>query len=207
MNRVIHAAVRRDLARLESALAAAPDGDRVRARQLEAAYANLHRELKHHHVGEDSHVFPFLARVDGASELVQVMEGEHQAMAAALAEAGTAMTAYASTGSAPDARAARDAVLRAHEVVERHLHHEETELEPLMLQHLESPDWKAVEKRLRPESLADSGRWMAWIQDGMPDEERAFFRSTIPAPVTFLLSRVAGRSYYREVAPAWRDTA
>ena len=117
------------------------------------------------------------------------------------------MTAYASTGSAPDARAARDAVLRAHEVVERHLHHEETELEPLMLPHRESPDWKAVEKRLRPESLADSGRWMAWIQDGMPDEERAFFRSTIPAPVTFLLSRVAGRSYYREVAPAWRGTA
>ena len=117
------------------------------------------------------------------------------------------MTAYASTGSAANARAARHAVLRAREVVERHLHREETELEPLMLPHLESPDWEAVEKRLRPESLADSGRWMAWIQDGMPDEERAVFRSTIPAPVTFLLSRVAGRSYYREVAPAWRGTA
>jgi hemerythrin-like domain-containing protein len=204
MNRVIHAAVRRDLTRLESALGAAPDGDRARARQLEAAYANLHRELKHHHEGEDSQVFPFLARVEGATELVHVMESEHQAMADALAETGTAMTAYAATGSAADARAARDSVLRAHEVVERHLHHEETELEPLMLPHLESPDWKAVEKQLRPKSLADSGRWMAWVQDGMPDEERAYFRSTIPAPVTFVLSRVAGRSYYREVAPAWR---
>jgi hemerythrin-like domain-containing protein len=207
MNRVIHAAVRRDLTRLESALDAAPDGDRARARQLQAAYANLYRELKHHHVGEDTYVFPFLARVEGASELVEVMEAEHQAMAAALAEAETAMTDYASTGSTPDAHAARDAVRRAHEVVERHLHHEETELEPLMLPHLESPDWKAVEKRLRPESLADSGRWMAWVQDGMPEEEGVFFRSTIPAPVTFLLSRVAGRSYYREVAPAWRVTA
>jgi hypothetical protein len=116
------------------------------------------------------------------------------------------MTACASTGSAADARAARDAVLRAHEVVERHLHREETELEPLMLPHLESPDWKAVEKRLRPESLADSGRCMTWIQGGMTDEERAFFRFTIRAPVTFLLSRVAGRSYCREVAPAWRAT-
>jgi hemerythrin-like domain-containing protein len=207
MNRVIHAAVRRDLTRLESALDAAPDGDRARARQLATAYANLHRELKHHHEGEDNNVFPFLARVEGATELVQVMEAEHQAMSDALAEAGTAMTAYASTGSASDAHAARDTLLRAHEVVERHLHHEETELEPLMLPHLESPEWKAVEKRLRPDSLADSGRWMAWVQDGMPDEERAYFRSTIPAPVTFLLSRVAGRSYYREVAPAWRGTA
>jgi hemerythrin-like domain-containing protein len=207
MHRVIHAAVRRDLTRLESALDKARDGDRARARQLDAAYANLHRELKHHHLGEDTFVFPFLARVDGASELVEVMEAEHEAMAAALAEAATAMTAYASTGSAADARTAREAVLRAHEVVERHLHHEETELEPLMLPHLESRDWKAVEKRLRPDSLADSGRWMAWVQDGMADDVRAFFRSTIPAPVTFVLSRVAGRSYYQEVAPAWRGTA
>ena len=140
MNRVIHAAVRRDLTRLESALDAAPDGDRARARQLATAYANLHRELKHHHEGEDNNVFPFLARVEGATELVQVMEAEHQAMSDALAEAGTAMTAYASTGSASDAHAARDTLLRAHEVVERHLHHEETELEPLMLPHLEKPE-------------------------------------------------------------------
>ena len=207
MNRVIHAAVRRDLVRLESALHTARDGDRARARQLDAAYANMHRQLKHHHLGEDTYVFPFLAGVEGASELVEVMEAEHEAMAAALAEAATAMTAYASTASAPDAHSARDAMIRAHEVVERHLHHEETELEPLMLPHIESPDWKAVEKRLRPGSLAETGRWMAWVQDGMPNQERAFFRSTIPAPVAFLLSRMAGRSYYREVAPAWRGPA
>jgi len=206
MNRVIHAAVRRDLARLESALATAPDGDLTRAVQLQVAYANLHRELKHHHEGEDSYVFPFLVRVEGASELVQVMEAEHQLMADALDEAGSAIDAYASTGSAGDARAARDTVVRAHEVVERHLHHEENDLEPLMLPHLETPEWKAVEKRLRPPSLAESGRFMAWIQDGMPDDARTHLRSTIPAPVTFLLSRLAGRSYYKEVAPAWQPT-
>ena len=70
MNRVIHAAVRRDLTRLESALDAAPYGDRARARRLATAYANLHRELKHHHEGEDNNVFPFLARVEGATELI-----------------------------------------------------------------------------------------------------------------------------------------
>lgn len=204
MNRVIHAAVRRDLGRLESALATAPDGDRARARQLQVAYANLHGQLKHHHEGEDTHVFPFLARVAGAAELIEVMESEHQAMADALAGARAAMDSYASTGSAVDAHAAKDAVARANDVVERHLHHEENDLEPLMLPHLETPEWKAVEKRLRPASLAVSGRFMAWVQDGMPEAERAYLRSTIPAPVTFLLSRLAGRSYYRDVAPAWR---
>ena len=207
MNRVIHAAVRRDLARLESALASAPDGDMVRAGQLQVAYANLHQQLKHHHEGEDTHVFPFLANVEGASELVEVMEAEHQAMADALDDAGTAVEAYAATGSASDAHAARDAVVRAHEIVERHLHHEENDLEPLLVPHLETPEWKAVEKRLRPPSLADSGRFMAWVQDGMSDDGRAYLRSTIPRPVTFLLSRLAGRSYYRDVAPAWQATA
>ena len=206
MNRVIHSAVRRDLARLESALAAASDGDTARAHQLQVAYANLHRQLKHHHEGEDTYVFPFLDKVEGASELVQIMESEHQSMADALDEAGAAIDAYASTGSASDAQTARDAVVRAHQVVERHLHHEESELEPLLLPYLESPEWKAVEKRLRPASLAESGRAMAWIQDGMPEDARAYLRSTIPAPVTFLLSRLAGRSYHRDVAPAWQPT-
>ena len=134
------------------------------------------------------------------------METEHQDMADALASARTAMDTYASTGSAGDAHAARDAVVTANAVVERHLHHEENDLEPLMLPHLETPEWKAVEKQLRPPSLADSGRFMAWVQDGMPDQERAYLRSTIPVPVTFLLSRLAGRSYYRDVAPAWQPT-
>jgi hemerythrin-like domain-containing protein len=204
MNRVIHAAVRRDLGRLESALATAPDGDRARARQLQVAYAHLHDQLKHHHEGEDTHVFPFLARVGGATELVQVMETEHQAMADALAGVRAAINTYASTGSASDAHVAGDAVVRAKDVVEQHLHHEEDDLEPIMLPHLETAEWKAVEKRLRPASLADSGRFVAWVQDGMPDEERAYLRSTIPAPVTFLLSRLAGRSYSRHVAPAWQ---
>ncbi len=206
MNRVIHAAVRRDLRRLEAALATVPDGDRARARQLQVAYANLHDQLKHHHEGEDTHVFPFLATVEGATELVEVMETEHQAMSDALADAHTAMDAYASTGSAGDALAARDAVVKANGVVEQHLHHEEDDLEPLMLPHLGTPEWKAVEKQLRPASLADSGRFMAWVQDGMPDAERDYLRSTIPVPVTFLLSRVAGRSYHRDVAPAWQPT-
>lgn len=207
MNRVIHAAVRRDLARLESALATASDGDLDRANQLQVAYANLHRELKHHHEGEDAYVFPFLEKDEGARELVRVMESEHQAMADALDDAGAAIDAYASTGSASDAHAARDAIVRAHQVVEEHLHHEENELEPLLLPHLETPEWKAVEKRLRPASLAESGRFMAWIQDGMPEDARAYLRSAIPRPVTFLLSRLAGRSYYRDVAPAWQPTS
>lgn len=204
MNRVIHAAVRRDLARLQSALSSARDGDVARARQLEKAYANLQRELTQHHEGEDDLVFPYLAKVDGAPDLLKDMEEEHHAMAAALAETRTAMAAYASSGSAADAGSARESVGRTQAVVDQHLTHEENDLEPLLGPHLETPEWKAVEKRLRPKSPALTGRFMAWIQDGMTDDGRTYLRSTIPPPVTFLLSRLAGRSYHREIAPTWQ---
>ena len=86
MNQVIHAAVRRDLGRLEAALGRAATDDLVRASRLELAYANLHRELQHHHQSEDALVFSFVANVAHAPELLTAMDDEHHAMAGALAE-------------------------------------------------------------------------------------------------------------------------
>ncbi|HEX6754915.1 MAG TPA: hemerythrin domain-containing protein [Mycobacteriales bacterium] len=204
MNRVVHAAVRRDLARLESALGAARDGDVARARELERAYANLHEELTRHHEGEDDVVFPFLAESGAPSDLLKSMDEEHHAMAGALAETRPAMAAYASSGSATDAARARASIARTQAVVDQHLTHEENDLEPVIQPHVGTTAWKAVEKKLRPRSPAVTGRFVAWIQDGMTDEGRRYLRATIPPPVTFLLSRLAGRKYHRDIAPTWR---
>jgi hemerythrin-like domain-containing protein len=205
MNRVIHHAVRRDLARLESALAVARDGDVPRAQQLQRAYANLQRELTHHHEGEDEFVFPFLANANAAPDLLKAMDDEHHAMAAALAETGAAMTAYASSGSAGDAQIARASVARTQAVVDQHLRHEENDLEPLLAPYLQTKQWKqTVEKKLRPTSPIATGRFLAWIQDGMTDEDRAYLRSRIPPPVLAVFGKVVGRGYHREVASAWQ---
>ncbi len=206
MNRVIHGAVRRDLARLATALDRARDGDRARAQDLERAYANLREQLTHHHIGEDEHVWPWLARTGADPELLQAMESEHGAMSDALRETGEAMTAYAASGSAADAAAARAGVVRTTEVVERHLQHEEDELEPVLVPLLETEEWKAVEKKLSRQPPGVAGRFFAWVTDGMGDAERAYFRATVPPPVTFVLSRTFGRRYHREVAPVWRST-
>jgi iron-sulfur cluster repair protein YtfE (RIC family) len=145
MNRVIHAAVRRDLDRLTDALGRMPDGDRPRAQALDRAYRNLQTELTHHHEGEDTHIWPMLASVGVDQRLLDTMENEHHAMAEALAGTGTAMSTVAGSGSAADATAARDSLLRTREVVERHLQHEETEVEPRLEPYQDSAEWKAVE--------------------------------------------------------------
>jgi hemerythrin-like domain-containing protein len=206
MNRVIHGAVRRDLRRLHDALGAVRDGDTERARGLDRAYAHLQQELTEHHQGEDQLVFPFLAGVEnGVGELVQEMEDEHQAMAAALEETRRAMDAYAASGSKVDATAARDSIARTQAVVDRHLTHEEQDAEPLVAAHEQSAEWKRVEKQLRPRSVKRIGTFFAWVQDGTDPEAEAFLASRIPSPVIFVFSRLGGRGYRRDIARVWAD--
>jgi hemerythrin-like domain-containing protein len=204
MNRVIHGAVRRDLHRLDAALGSLDDGDVPRAQALDRAYRNLHEQLTHHHEGEDTHIWPMLAGVGVDQRLLDAMESEHAAMSQSLAGTAAAMATLAGSGSVDDATAARASLFRTQEVVERHLEHEEAELEPQLAPYADSPEWHAVEKKLRRQPLPVAGRFFAWLTDGMPDENRAFLERTVPRPVVVVLSRVFGRRYHKEVAPTWR---
>jgi hemerythrin-like domain-containing protein len=205
MNRVIHQAVRRDLERLGQALGRATDGDTTRARDLQRAYANLCTQLVHHHRGEDDWIWPMLSKVGVDQDLLDAMESEHQSMAASLDDTTAAMDAYAASGSALDARAARDSLMRTQAVVARHFAHEEDELEPALHPHTGTPEWKEVEKQFSRQPLSVAGPFFAWLTDGMTEEGRAFLRSTVPAPVTVVMGRVFGRRYHREIAPVWRS--
>jgi hemerythrin-like domain-containing protein len=207
MNRLVHAAVRRDLDRLHDALGRVTDGDRARAGELQRAYGFLRDELTRHHEGEDTHLWPWLATVGVDPDLLTTMESEHATMAEALAETDAAMRTYAASGSAAEAAAAQGSVVRTREVVEQHLAHEETELEPQLQPHLETPGWKTVEKKLRAVSPGGAGSFFAWLTDGMSEPGRAYLRSTVPTPVVVGLSRLLGRKYHKEIAPVWRQPA
>ena len=204
MNQVIHAAVRRDLSRLDAALGAARDGDRDRAQQLQRAYAALHDQLSHHHQQEDTYIFPTLQRLGVDATLVGEMDSEHHAMADALAETAQVMHRYAASGSGADAASARESVRSTTQVVERHLAHEEAELEPLMEPYLEDPTFKQAEKDLRKGPITQAGVFFAWLTDGMEPHVRTALTARVPAPVVFLLPRLFGRKYYRQVAPVWK---
>lgn len=207
MNRLIHGAVRRDLGRLSTGLSQLSDGDRTRAQELERAYANLRREVTHHHEGEDAHVWPMLAQVGVDADLLATMESEHAAMSDALAETGIAMTAVATSGSAADAAAARTSLITTQEVVDRHLDHEERDVEPLLVAYADSPEWKAVEKKLSRQPPGVAGPFFAWLTDGMSDEDRAFLKTTVPTPVVVVFGKVFGRQYNKQIRPVWRNVS
>jgi hemerythrin-like domain-containing protein len=204
MNEIIHAAVRRDLARTEAALRSFPDGDRTRAEDVTRAWDFLTGMLHHHHVGEDEHVWPYLRGLSGVDPgLGDEMEAEHVEMAAALHRASAAMNAFAAAATSSTATTAADSVAAAAGVTARHLEHEEAAVMPILVPRMETAEWKAVEKKLRPASGAP-GPFFAWIQDGMQPDVAAALARTVPAPVRFVLSRVIGRGYHREIAPVWR---
>ena len=204
MNQIIHAAVRRDVSRTEHALRALREGDAARARQLQAAWRNLVRELTHHHESEDELIWPFLISRGFSAELMAVMEEEHVAMKRALAGAERAIDEVVAEPTVSRAQAAADTVSRSSAVINDHLEHEENDVEPLLARFEDDAEWKALAKKLRPAAITDAGSALAWMQDGAGESELAALRSTIPAPVVLVMTRVFGRRYAREVAPTWR---
>lgn len=203
MNKVIHAAVRRDLARLEDALDSVSDGDQRRARDLNRAWKNLDAQLHHHHQQEDTLLFPVAVHLGADRSLVEALEAEHQAMGRALADIDSAVTSYAASASAVDAADAADTVRRGRAVVEQHLAHEEADLEPLMQTYVDTPEWTAAMKQVRQQPPRTAGWFFAWLEDGAGDDERAYLAANIPAPLRFVFSRGFGRGYHRTVAPVW----
>ena len=204
MNQIIHAAVRRDVARTEQALRAMRDGDAERARQIQTAWRNLVRELTHHHEAEDEHLWPFLQSRGVELSLLQTMEAEHVAMKTALGSVSGSIEALVAAPTAANATAAADEVSRAETVINGHLEHEERDVEAPLGDLEDDPEFKELAKKLRPASVVDAANALAWMQDGAGERERTALRSTIPGPVVTVLTKVLARRYNREVAPVWR---
>jgi hypothetical protein len=203
MNKVIHAAFRRDLGRFVGALQKLSPGDRVRARQLGTAWANFDAQLTRHHEGEHEIAWPALQSVGVADEVVATMDAEHEVMAAALAEARSAMKALARDPGVDQSRAALTAMEKLQSVTVQHLDHEEAELEPVYLKNRDTPEMKAMGKAFAKVGPREGGRFFAWLGDGASTDERAAMTQDIPRPVLVLIGGIFGRGYRRNVAPVW----
>jgi hypothetical protein len=203
MNKVIHAAIRRDLDRFVGALSTFAPGDTDRAAQLGRAWDNFDLQLTDHHEGEHEIAWPALESIGVSQETTAQMDSEHEQMAAALAEARIAMAALTSSPGAGEAEKALAVVQHLREVTVTHLDHEEQILEPVYLQNAQGPEMKAMGKKFARVSPAKGGVFFAWLTDGAGQQERSAIGENIPAPVLKVITAVFGRSYRKNVAPVW----
>jgi hypothetical protein len=203
MNTIIHAAFRRDLARFDHALAGFPAGSRDRADQLSVAWDNVAFQLHHHHEDEEDIFWPAFRELGADESLVGDLDGEHQRMLTALDVADAAMKVFRADPSAEQAQAARSAVSGLSEVLLDHLAHEERDLEPFAISHEGAPQVKAAQKAVRQAHKGNAGTFVAWLADGADAETVAALRHEIPPPVLFVMGKLGGRRYNREIAPTW----
>jgi len=205
MNKAIHGAIRRDLARFIDALDRFPAGNRTRAAQLDRAWDNFDDQLTHHHTGEHEIAWPHLRAMGFSEELLETMDAEHNTMAADLASSRMAIKVLSRSASAEDAKAAHQAVEALQVSTNAHLEHEETEFEQFYLTHHDDPEMKAMGKEFAKVSPSRGGRFFAWVSDGAtPDEQRAI-TGNIPGPVLAIIDGIWGRGYRKNIAPVWRS--
>ncbi len=204
MNKVIHGAVRRDLDRLFDATGRFTDGDAARAAALGRAWDNFHAQLHHHHHGEHEIAWPAMLALGVEQDLLDGMDAEHAAMAAALDEAGAAMSAFRAAANTATAEQARTAIAHLQTVTETHLQHEESVSEQLMLDNADNPVIKAMGKKFsRSMSMPESGTFFAWLSDGATAAEMEAMTHEIPKPVVTIIRGLFGRGYRASIAPTW----
>jgi hypothetical protein len=204
MNKVIHAAVRRDLERFRRALDRFTDGDRERAAALHRAWVNFDAQLTEHHEGEHEIAWPALTSIGIPGPTIASFDTEHEQMAADLAAARGAMASLARTATRADADAAADLMGRLQTTTVAHLDHEELETESALVEHEGDPALKEMGKKFsRRTGPGKAGIFFAWVQDGATAEEKAAIAAQVPRPVLAVIAGVFGRRYRREVAPVW----
>lgn len=205
MNTVIHAALRRDLRRLERALDHLTPADApTRAHLLTVAWNHLAHQLHVHHQDEETLFWPAFQELGVDPTLIDELQAEHETMVNALTNAEATMEGYGVNPTASTARAAHAAIVELHRVLDAHLDHEERDLEPFGASHTETPQHKAAVARARKSHTEGVGTFFAWLSDTDDPQIARALRREVPAPVLFVLTKVGGRHYRRRVTAAWR---
>jgi hemerythrin-like domain-containing protein len=209
MNRIFHAALRRDLTRMINVLAGANDHARPEQRAALAQHVGLVLELlHHHHTGEDTGLWPLVRRraPDLGSQL-DTMEAEHASVAGAIVSTRAAARQYAmTTDSTAGGRRLQQALADLSGVLLPHLDHEETEVMPRVMRALTPRDWSALSRReLRNwNSFALVGTGLVWMADGLIGRQRTMFNQQVSPVFQWLVDKRYGPAYRRRTALAFR---
>jgi len=174
---VMHHAFRRDLDRFVSAVRNTPVGEREVWAALGRRWSTFEEVLHHHHVVEDTAIWPsLLAHADAAGAeadraTLEAMEAEHGQIDPAL---DATRTAFAAMQEHPctDHRNALDVRLTSlRQGLLEHLRHEETEALPLLQRTLSVEDFAATEAAAQKGYPVRTVPFVVpWVADGVPPD-------------------------------------
>ena len=209
MMRIVHDALRRDLARAQAVLARPPGPDPARRRAIGAHLGWMVRFLHAHHASEDDGLYPLVrARAGGDPEVREVLDRmarEHEAMESALdavEAAASSLVTEPSAGATQQTLATLDSLAA---VLLPHLQEEEDEAMPITSRLVTAAEWHAIDKEhnLDPKSMSDLGFEGHWLIDGAGEADRATVLGLVPPIPRFVLLHGFARRYRRRAAACW----
>jgi len=206
MMAIVHAAFRRDLARVRLLLTTepAPQGDRRQAIADQVLW--LMDRLHEHHHTEDEGLWPLVRhRNPAAAGLLEAMEAEHQAIVPAVDALSAAAQHYRSAPDDPAQLELIQALDALTGVLLPHLDREVAEAMPVVEQTLTARDWKAWNKKanVKGKPLRELGPEGHWLIDEIdPDGYQAVVHQ-IPAVPRFILLHGFARPYRRRTDAWW----
>ena len=209
MMRIVHDALRRDLARANTVLTEPEQVGRDQRRAIGAHLSWLMRFLHAHHASEDEGLYPLVRERAGAAadvgEVLDRMSGSHDAVATAIDQVEAAAAALVADPSDEAVQRSRVAIESLGGVLLPHLRDEEDEAMPIVSQLITAAEWHAIEKKhnLDPKSMAELGFEGHWLVDGSSDADRATVLGLVPPVPRFVLLHGYARRYGRHAAACW----
>ncbi|HZA09631.1 hemerythrin domain-containing protein [Mycobacterium sp.] len=199
---IVHNALRRDIARAESALTHWPYPDPSQRAAIGKHLVWMMQFLHGHHRTEDDGLYPLVRqRVPQAAQILDAMDADHHALMPAIDKLIDKARCYIEDPSARIELVTALNELAA--VMLPHLQREETEMLPVVSAAVTKAEWDAIEQAyavspLKPAELAFTA---LWLFDEASEEDRAVVRSVVPKPVAWAIETFTTRSYQRR---AWR---
>ena len=207
MNRVFHAALRRDLERAIGSLGVSRHPTPAQRAALAEHVGLVLDLLHHHHTGEDTGLWPMVRRrAPDLGAQLDMMEAEHASVAGAIVSTRAAARQYATTDPPAAGHRLRQALVELGDQLLPHLDHEETEVMPRVMRALSDRDWSVLSRReLRNwGSFALAGTGLVWMADGLNQTERAMFNKQVSPLFQWLVDKRYGPAYRRRTALAFR---
>jgi hypothetical protein len=207
MNRVFHAALRRDLERAIGSLGVSGHPTPAQRVALAEHVGLVLDLLHHHHTGEDTGLWPLVRRrAPDLGAQLDAMEAEHASVAGAIVSTRAAARQYAATTDPPAAgHRLRQTLVELGDLLLPHLDHEETEVMPRVMRALTQRDWSVLSRgEVRNwGSFALAGTGLVWMADGLKQTERAMFNKQVSPLFQWLVDKRYGPAYRRRTALAF----
>jgi hemerythrin-like domain-containing protein len=201
-----HQALRRDADAVVAAARRLDEQSVTAAADLLAAFDVAEAMLRHHHVAEDTLVWPaIVARRPAYGPAIDDLAQEHELVERWLGEVRRALTELASPDAVDRAAVAVDLIVATtalQTVLLAHLLHEERVAVPLISDAFTGEEWLDIDARrtatLSPEETALS---LAWILSALPEGQReSVAAAKLPAPVVSLWRSEWAPAYSARVA-------